>query len=64
MHELETNQKYYNVEIGYPNFRRALQSMGWKECKDPERDHLLDCKFAFGCGDIDYNKMKPGCWIN
>ena len=58
------SKKYFMMTIEYPEMRRALREQGWIELRDKGYDDILDCKFCYAQGDINFKKMKPGCWIN
>lgn len=51
------------MNVGYPDLRVALLRRGWKESLD-KYDESVDLKFAFSHTDIDYHKLKKGCFIN
>jgi len=52
------------MTIDYPEMRRAFAEAGWLEIKDKAYDEILDCRFCYAQSDINFKKMKPGCWIN
>ena len=58
-----SSKKIFFMNVGYPDFKAALQKRGWIESLDKENE-FLDLKFTFCHSDINYHKLKPGTLVN
>lgn len=59
------DRKYFCMQIGYPDFKKALIERGWIELpKNCGNDQFCDLKFALNQGDLPIGVLKKDCIIN